>query len=128
MRVALPVWHDRVSPVFDVARHIEVHEIINGRAASSESYEVDPGAAAALVIERGVDLVICSAISSSAHAALSLSGVEVITDVCGQSRRVVKAYAAGSTDLSDFRVPGLRRHSNSSRSTGPARASPRRQR
>jgi predicted Fe-Mo cluster-binding NifX family protein len=125
MRVALPVWHDRVSPVFDVARHIEIHEIINGRAAGVESYEVDQGTAAALVIERGVDLVICSAISGSTHAALSLSGVEVITDVCGPSRLVVEAYAAGRTDLSDFRVPGRRRQSDSPRTAGPTRASPR---
>jgi predicted Fe-Mo cluster-binding NifX family protein len=108
MKVAVPVWNELVSPVFDVARHLRVFSFVGRKPADIATVTVQKGTAANAVIELGSDVLICSAISACTVSMLRLAGVKVISDICGSPERIVEAYAAGDSTLAAFRAPGPR--------------------
>jgi predicted Fe-Mo cluster-binding NifX family protein len=125
MKMALPVWNGRVSPVLDVARRLRVVEVDDGIVAGeSEHLLVDRGVAEALS-ELGVDILICAAISRPLEATVWVAGVKVISEVCGPADEVVAAYLQGDTALAAFAAPGrcVRRH-DAGRPLGRYRPSP----
>ena len=110
MKVAIPVWNGRVSPVFDVAKTIQVTDV-DGAHRGPSSFEIRaintarPGSTLA---DLGVDLLVCSAISSPLEATLWVAGIEVISDICGSLDEIIAALAAGDNELERYRSPGNR--------------------
>ncbi|HSN57771.1 MAG TPA: NifB/NifX family molybdenum-iron cluster-binding protein, partial [Candidatus Sulfomarinibacteraceae bacterium] len=111
MRVAIPAWDGRVSPVLDVARELRIFDLDpeRGVARGVGSRRLPDGRAASTVADIGVDRLICSAVSPQLEAVLLMAGVEVVTDVCGDLEEIVAAVANGDTELSRFRMPGASR-------------------
>ena len=111
MKIAIPVWDDRVSPVFDVARSIRVVDIVDGAVVDVSNRELESEQRTATLVKLGVDLVVCSAISIPLESTLWVSGVEVIPDTCGNAEEIIQALASGDRTLVRFRSPGNnRRH------------------
>jgi predicted Fe-Mo cluster-binding NifX family protein len=106
MRIAIPVWNGRVSPVFDVARRVHVFDVARETSTIQTSRTVEVEKPATAIAALGIDVVICSAISLVQEAALRRSGVEVISGVCGPADAIAADFAAGDTDLARFRAPG----------------------
>lgn len=106
MKVAIPVWNDGVSPVFDVARRLRIFDLADRTPRAETTVTVRRGRAADAVIELGVDLLICSGIAAGTRSMLRLAGVDVLADICGPPERIVAAYAGGNAALSEFRAPG----------------------
>jgi predicted Fe-Mo cluster-binding NifX family protein len=106
MRIAIPVWKDRVSPVFDVARSVRVVDLSDGGEPRKSDMGLDDDHRAETLAKLGVDLLICSAISTSLESTLWMSGVEVIPDICGTVDEIITAYSKGETTLAGFRSPG----------------------
>ena len=109
MTVAIPVWQDRVSPVFDAAsrllvvrqqrgREVDRKEIVLG-ALSSEGL-------ARSVAELRVDVLLCAAISEPLRLALERGGVRVETHLCGEIEALLHAFRAGNCRRAEFRMPG----------------------
>ena len=111
MMIAIPVWSGRVSPVFDVARTILVVDLDpdNGTSQTGGTHVIDPMRPAGTLSDLGVEVLICSAISSPLESVLWAQGVEVVSDICGSPDEIIAALAAGDTDLDRFRSPGSRR-------------------
>ena len=111
MKIAIPVWDERVSPVFDVARSIRIVDIVDGAVVDVSNRELESEQRTATLIKLGVDLVVCSAISIPLESTLWVSGVEVIPDTCGGAGEIIQALASGDRTLKRFRSPGNnRRH------------------
>jgi len=110
MIVAIPVWNRRVSPVFDVAKKVLVAEIDfeSGGLVAPGVHVLNPARPASTLTDLGVDLLVCSAISSVLEAKLWAQGVEVVSDICGSLDEIMAALAAGDADLTRFRSPGSR--------------------
>jgi predicted Fe-Mo cluster-binding NifX family protein len=106
MRIAIPIWNDRVSPVFDVARSVRVVDINDGVATCETHHKLENEARASKLVKLGVDLLICAAISTPLEAALWVSGIEVIPDTCGTVDEIVEALVSGDVELARFRSPG----------------------
>jgi predicted Fe-Mo cluster-binding NifX family protein len=106
MKVAIPVWNDGVSPVFDVARRLRIFDLADRTPAAVTTVAVRRGGAADAVVELGVDLLICSGIAAGTRSMLRLAGVDVLADICGPPESIVAAYAAGNAALSQFHAPG----------------------
>jgi predicted Fe-Mo cluster-binding NifX family protein len=106
MRIAIPVWNGRVSPVFDVATSIRVFDIHHGTVIGMSNSRLESDGRAAALVKLGVDLLICAAISVPLESALWISGVEVIPDTCGTAEDIIAAFVAGDTALEKFRSPG----------------------
>jgi predicted Fe-Mo cluster-binding NifX family protein len=111
MRVAIPVWNGRVSPVFDVAKEIRVAQIDlqRGEVLGYTTHALNSTRRASILADHGVSVLVCSAVSPPLEATLWVLGVEVISDVCGSPDEIFEALAAGDRELDRFRTPGCRR-------------------
>ncbi len=106
MRIAIPVWSDRVSPVFDVSRSIRIFDIADGAVLHEAIHTLNNEAPASKLVKFGVDILICAAVSPPLEATLRVSGIEVIPDTCGTVDEIVEAFASGDKELTRFRSPG----------------------
>ena len=126
MKVAVPVWSDRVSPVFDVAKHLLVVDIEGdtevGRVNAAIE-ETRSGPRAKRVAQLGVNVLICGAVSMPLEDMLVSAGVRVILHVCGPVEEVLQTFVSGR--LSDqFLMPGCcgqRRRVRGRQRGGPCR-------
>ena len=109
MRVAIPTWIDRVSPVFDVARRLVVVTLGGDRQVKREEAAIeaaDLAARVARVTQLGVDVLICGAISMPLEAMLASAGIRVIPHKCGRVEDIVVAFASGQLTDETFLMPG----------------------
>ena len=109
MKVAIPHWQGRVSPVFDVAGNVLVIEIDGGaeRARQDVVFNVDGHQArAARLTETGADVLVCGAISKPLEVAVSAAGIEVMPQTCGEVGSVLAAFIDGRLSQGAFLMPG----------------------
>jgi predicted Fe-Mo cluster-binding NifX family protein len=106
MRVALPVYSGRISPVFDVATHMRVVDIDDGTVIHTRDLCLAKLNRIARLEELGVDVLICGAISRPLEAACWVAGIEVVSEICGPADDVIGAYLNGSLAAEDYRSPG----------------------
>jgi len=109
MKVAIPTWEGKISPVFDVARNLLVVNI-KGGAGVSRHKEAIPEMELAQRVKRiaglGVDVLICGAISRPLEMMLISSGVRVIRHICGPVEEVLKELLSGQMTFKAFQMPG----------------------
>jgi predicted Fe-Mo cluster-binding NifX family protein len=115
MKVALPIWDERISPVFDVARKLRLVEVEDGSLIGQIDHRIESGAHASMLSELGVEVLICSAISRALEAIAWRAGVEVIPDICGDVDEVIKAYLLGNLADTRFASPCHSRDSHRDR-------------
>jgi len=118
----VPVWNGRVSPVFDVAGCLRLVDVFGDEAATAEEHSVHGYDRAAALVELGVNVLICGAISVELEERLLASGVDVVAEVRGGVDDVVRSYLDGSIVQGEFSMPGCysRRRRARSRSAHPA--------
>ena len=111
MKVAIPQWQGRVSPVFDVAGNVLVVEVDDGaeRARRDVAFDVEaPRQRAARLTETGANVLVCGAISWPLEVAVSAAGIEVISQTCGDVECVLAAFIDGRLGQGAFLMPGCR--------------------
>jgi predicted Fe-Mo cluster-binding NifX family protein len=109
MRVAIPTWAGRVSPVFDVAKRLLLVDLEGDTQASRSEAVIDEDTLAARarsVAQLGVDILICGAISVPLETMLVSAGVRVIPHTCGSAEEVLQAFASGRLTDRAFLMPG----------------------
>lgn len=109
MRVALPVWRDRISPVFDVSGRLLLIDLDDGveRQRSDVCVEEDdPAARVRKLAELGVDVLICGAISQPLETMLVDRGIRVIAQTCGGVEEVLGAFQSDRLGDLSFAMPG----------------------
>jgi len=109
MKVAIPHWQGRVSPVFDVAGNVMIVEINGGVEQSRQDVVFDveePQVRAARLAETGADVLVCGAISWPLEMAVSAAGIEVIPQTCGDVEGVLAAFIDGRLSQGAFLMPG----------------------
>jgi len=109
MRVAIPVWQGRVSPVFDEASRILLVDISQSKEQQrKEEYLPDqnPLDRARLLPRLGVDLLVCGMISRKQQAAISSAGIRIIPCICGSMEEVIAALLEDRVDCKELRMPG----------------------
>lgn len=113
MRVAIPVFDGRISPVFDAARHLLLVDIADGREVRRTEHLLDEpelGPRARRVAAFGVDVLICGAISRLLETMLLSANVEVISQTSGQAEDVLRAFVSGQLTEDAFLMPGCHAH------------------
>jgi len=109
MKVAVPDWQGRVSPVFDVAEHVVLVDLDDneGESRCKESLgNATPHERARRLGELGVDVLVCGAISWPLEALLTTNGIRVISLICGEVAEVVRAVRDGTLNDERFAMPG----------------------
>jgi len=111
MKLAIPIWEDKVSPVMDTASRLLVIEVENMEEASRfETYIEDQD-----VFRRcfrmqnlGVDILICGAISRPFCRGMMATGIRVISGIAGNPEEVLNAYLKGALSHTRFSMPGCK--------------------
>jgi predicted Fe-Mo cluster-binding NifX family protein len=109
MIVAASIFEGRISPLFDVARHILLVEVEkNGELARRQSVieKTEPVARAKCIVKLGVNVLICGAISRQLEALLASNGVGLIPNTCGPVEDVLGAFIKEQFTEQAFLMPG----------------------
>jgi predicted Fe-Mo cluster-binding NifX family protein len=109
MRAAMAIWGDRIAPVFDVSRHVRLVDVEGGRVVHVEASTM-PNASlverARWLVDHGVGLLICGAISRPLQGAIAAHGIRVISFVAGDIGEIERAWLAGTLEEGPFAMPG----------------------
>lgn len=109
MKIAIPCWQNRISPVFDVARNVLLVDVIDGPEQVRTNVQMNDDSIQARVkalVDLGTNVLVCGAISRPLEMGLALRGVKVIPHMCGQVEQVLAAFIAGDLDQEKFIMPG----------------------
>jgi predicted Fe-Mo cluster-binding NifX family protein len=111
MRLGMPVWNGRVSPVLDTASRLLIFDTEAPEDAAPEEVPLPLHALpvrAGIISRLGLDLVVCGAISRSFEDLLVAAGVELRPWIAGEVEDVLEAAASGRLGRPRFRMPGCR--------------------
>jgi len=124
MKVAIPQWQGRVSPVFDVAGNVLLVDVAKGAEQTRQNVALEasqPQFRASMLAVHGTSVLICGAISRPMEMAVFAAGIEVISNICGDIEQVLTAFIGGNLDKDTFSMPGCcgrRRQFNAGRRRG----------
>jgi len=112
MKIAVPVFRARISPVFDVAHLCLLINLRNG--TEEERREVLlrgtlPQDRVAALKQEGVDVLICGGITGATRFLAENAGMRVLAGVAGDVEMVLRAFQERNLDQPSFRMPGCRR-------------------
>jgi predicted Fe-Mo cluster-binding NifX family protein len=110
MKIALTVWENRISPVFDAATMILLAEIQNGGVLNRQFFPFNPAVSwrlGEMLKEMGVSVLICGAISKVPANTLNISGIKLIPFISGETEKILSAYAKGNPIIPAFSMPGI---------------------
>jgi predicted Fe-Mo cluster-binding NifX family protein len=110
MKVAIPVYGDYASSVFDFAHKLLLVDIENGHDLNRSEVTLIPESVpqrAARLKSLGVDLLICGAISQPLMYMLTGSGIKVLPYVTGRVDELLQAYMTGQLSQQQFILPGF---------------------
>lgn len=108
MKVAMTVWGNRISPVFDSAQTILLAEIKNKNIVDQQREFLPRTVAwqlARMLVERGIDTLICGAISDQPAQIIKQADVCLLSFVSGNAEQFLEAYAANKS-IESFKMPG----------------------
>jgi predicted Fe-Mo cluster-binding NifX family protein len=109
MKIAIPVWENKVSPVLDTASRLMVVELkAEGPMSRFEIYldERDLSRRCLRIQDLCVDTLICGAVTRHFSEMLKASGINLIQGISGQPETVLNAYLDGTLALSKHLLPG----------------------
>lgn len=110
MKIAVTIWGNRISPVFDAAKRLLVVEIADGEIVCQATRTFVPtrfDLFQQLLKEMDVHLLICGAICKFGITRLEEIGVEVVPFITGEVGRVLEHYISGE-EFTEFAMPGCR--------------------
>jgi len=112
MKLAIPVFRDRVSPRFDFSPEIWIVEVEKGEVVGKEripTQNLNLLQRLEQVTANGVEKVICGGIDGFCANQLGGKGIEVVQDVIGEAEVVLTDFLKGRL-RSSFRYERKRRH------------------
>ena len=109
MRIAIPHWRGRVSPMFDASRRLLLVDIKNGREIRRvEEIFVrgNPLLRVDQVKKTKTDILVCGAVSHALKHNLQAAGIVVIGFTCGPINDIIQAILECSLTDPRFAMPG----------------------
>jgi len=109
MKVAIPVWNHRISPVFDAARRLQVVTFDKGSESDRSDYELkefDFMERANRLQQLDVQVLLCGAISHPLESAIRTKGIQVISHICGFVDEILPAFLTNQISHPRFLMPG----------------------
>ncbi len=109
MNIAITVWEDRISPVFDSGRTLLIAEIKDNALVRTSYLPFDfdrPLELLRMLRAEKVKIIISGAISEGQANMLLAEGFELISFIAGDVRRVLETFVKGEPLGEDFKMPG----------------------
>ena len=111
MKVAITVWGNRISPVFDSAHTLLIAEIENMQIINRYYESFNPEISSRFtekLEEMNISVLICGAISEVPAAILAESKIEFIPFISGNAFKVLENFALKKPIIPVFLMPGCR--------------------
>jgi len=111
MKVAMTVWGNRISPVFDSAQTILLADIENGEVIAQRREflpRLVASGLARMLVEKNIDTLICGAISERPAQIFQQADIRLLSFVSGSADRFLETYAANEP-IDSFVMPGCSR-------------------
>ena len=109
MRVALTIWQNRISPVFDSARMLFIADVENEELVGT-CYKLFhselPHCRAAELFDLQVKVLICGAISQIFINMIEVHKITIFPFITGEVNQVIDAYLKGTLSAPKFQMPG----------------------
>jgi len=109
MKVALTIWNNRISPVFDVAQQALLLEVEQRVIQHQQVFDLPVDSAInklTFLISQNVDLLICGAISRSLQLAIEEHGIKVYPFCSGEVSELIECWQKDQLDQVSFAMPG----------------------
>lgn len=111
IRIAIPIFHNRVSPVLDTCIRLlivdfEEHSEVNRREVAIDIYS--PSARFEIMKKLNLDTIICSGISEAFDRMLQSAGIKIICGIAGEVEKIIEAFRCDRIECSSFRMPGYK--------------------
>jgi predicted Fe-Mo cluster-binding NifX family protein len=109
MKIAIPTWNGRVSPVFDAASRLLVVEAADEGECSRFETDISEHFIPSKVMRLtglGIDTLICGAISRPLAYMMTTAGIRLIPWISGQVEDVLGAFLSGTLFDLRFTMPG----------------------
>jgi predicted Fe-Mo cluster-binding NifX family protein len=109
MKIAIPTWNGRVSPVFDTASRLLVVEPGDGGEYSRFETDISEHFLPSKVMRLtglGVETLICGAISRPLASMVTTAGISLIPWISGKVEDVLGAFLSGTLFDLRFTMPG----------------------
>ena len=110
MKIAITVWGNRISPVFDAASTLLLVDLGDTESLERELKLFQPGrhdSFIALLQANKVELLVCGAMCENAVQRVEAAGIEVISFLTGEVDVFIDGCLEG-IDFSNFAMPGCR--------------------
>jgi predicted Fe-Mo cluster-binding NifX family protein len=94
MKVALTIWGNKISPVFDSAQTLLVAQVQNNKIIQKqyESFDNDSSGFLCDLKEMGIAVLICGAVSKMSEKIIISSDIKLIPFVSGNAEQVLDLY------------------------------------
>ncbi len=112
MKVALTVWQERISPLFDATRMLLIATVDHRKIAERRLEPFDCGSDFSRVSRLGglgVDVLICGGISRFFINFIQARSIRILPFCAGRVEKVLEAYMEGTLFSDRFRMPGCGR-------------------
>jgi predicted Fe-Mo cluster-binding NifX family protein len=109
MKIAIAIWNDCVSNVFDFADCILLVEIDGEKEISRSQISFESKTFSKRIRQLkslNIDLLVCGAISRALAELVIASGIEVLAYITGAIDDVLDAYQSGQLARSQYAMPG----------------------
>ncbi len=112
MKIALPIWNNRISPLFDTACRVLIWSLEGGGRGGWEEHDLRgliPPMKVRRIKELGADVLICGAVSNPVAYLVESAGIKLVPWVSGPMDEVIEAFEAGQLDEPRYFMPGCGR-------------------
>ncbi len=109
MRLAISIWNQHISPVFDCAANVllvdgdRTHELNRQLVRFTELL---PAHRVEQLAQFDIEILICGAVTRSLEKLLIASGISVLARRCGNVEEVLRAFFEGKLNDHRFCLPG----------------------
>jgi len=98
MKIAIPIFENRISPRFDFSPEMWVIEVERGKVVGQEKFStanLSLPQRLEQITSNGVDKVICGGIDGFCQSQLGSRGIDVVQDVIGDAEIVFDLFMRG---------------------------------
>ena len=116
MKVAITIWENRISPVFDSSRMLLIAEIKDAKVIDKKYMTFNPEMPSYLIDNLNrmdIAVLICGAVSEIPAKMIEAGGISLIPFVAGHADEVLASYAKETKISSGFLMPGCKNDNDS---------------
>jgi predicted Fe-Mo cluster-binding NifX family protein len=118
VKIAITVWGNRVSPVFDSANILMIAKVENFKIINRKFAEFNPESTTQILSDLNnlqVNVLLCGAIMDVQAKAIEKAGIKLISSITGDAYEILVSLLENPHKVSDFLMPGQISDSNRSK-------------